>query len=455
MSTKTIKTINPYNGNILESYKQFSDDKVESYLSLANQTFEEWKTTEISERITLFKQLADTLIKNKQLYSELMTKEMGKPISQSMAEIEKCALLTDFYITNADDFLADELIETDASESFISYDPLGCILGIMPWNYPFWQVLRFAIPTITAGNTVLLKHAANVTGSALAIQDLFEESGFPKGCFQTLIVDHDQIESIIADNRIQAVSLTGSEKAGKHIAQVAGKNLKKTVLELGGNNACIVLADADLDSYLDTMVNARMQNTGQSCIAAKRFIVEAAIYDEFLEKFKNKVMSIEIGDPLKEATGLSVLAREDLAKTLKDQVDKSVKKGAKILIGNKSDKAFFEPTIITDVTPGMPVFDEETFGPVAAIIKVKDAEEAYKLATNSRFGLGSMVFTKDTETAKHQINRIPDGAFFINDMVKSDPRLPFGGTKASGFGRELSVEGIHEFVNKKTIYINL
>jgi len=455
MSTKTIKTINPYNGNILESYKQFSDDKVESYLSLANQTFEEWKTTEISERITLFKQLADTLIKNKQLYSELMTKEMGKPISQSMAEIEKCALLTDFYITNADDFLADELIETDASESFISYDPLGCILGIMPWNYPFWQVLRFAIPTITAGNTVLLKHAANVTGSALAIQDLFEESGFPKGCFQTLIVDHDQIESIIADNRIQAVSLTGSEKAGKHIAQVAGKNLKKTVLELGGNNACIVLADADLDSYLDTMVNARMQNTGQSCIAAKRFIVEAAIYDEFLEKFKNKVTSIEIGDPLKEATGLSVLAREDLAKTLKDQVDKSVKKGAKILIGNKSDKAFFEPTIITDVTPGMPVFDEETFGPVAAIIKVKDAEEAYKLATNSRFGLGSMVFTKDTETAKHQINRIPDGAFFINDMVKSDPRLPFGGTKASGFGRELSVEGIHEFVNKKTIYINL
>lgn len=455
MSNKTIKTINPYNGNALESYKQFSDDKVESYLSLANQTFKEWSTTEISQRTTLLKQLADTLITNKQHYSQLMTQEMGKPISQSMAEIEKCALLADFYITNADDFLADELINTDASESFISYDPLGCILGIMPWNYPFWQVLRFAIPTITAGNTVLLKHAANVTGSALAIQALFEESGYPEGCFQTLIVDHDQIETIIADNRIQAVSLTGSEKAGKHIAQLAGKNLKKTVLELGGNNACIVLADADLDSHLETMVNARMQNTGQSCIAAKRFIVEAAIYDEFLEKFKNKVTSIKIGDPLKEATELSVLAREDLAKTLKDQVDKSVKKGAKILIGNKSDKAFFEPTIITNVTPGMPVFDEETFGPVAAIIKVKDAEEAYKLAANSRLGLGSMVFTQDTETAKHQINQIPDGAFFINAMVKSDPRLPFGGTKASGFGRELSVEGIHEFVNKKTIYINL
>lgn len=453
--SKIIKTTNPYNGDALESYKQFSDETVESYLSLANQTFREWKTTEIAERTELFKRLAENLIKNKQRYAELMTKEMGKPISQSIAEIEKCALLTDFYITNAEDFLADELIETDASESFISYDPLGCILGIMPWNYPFWQVLRFAVPTITAGNTVLLKHAGNVSGCALIIQQLFEESGFPKGCFQTLLVDHDQIEHIIADNRIQAVSLTGSEKAGRHIAELAGKHLKKTVLELGGNNACIVLSDANLDTYLDTMVKARMQNTGQSCIAAKRFIVEASIYDEFLKRFKNKVSSIKIGDPLKDDTELSVMAREDLAETLQKQIDESVNKGAKVLLGNKRDKAFFEPTIITHVKPGMPVFDEETFGPVAAIIKVKNADEAYEMATNSKFGLGSMIFTKDTEAAKYEISRIPDGAFFINDMVKSDPRLPFGGTKASGYGRELSVEGIHEFVNKKTIYINL
>ncbi len=453
--SKKIKTINPYNGKALESYTLFSDDTVERYLNVADQTFKEWRTTEISERTELFKQLTENLIKNKQHYAELMTKEMGKPISQSIAEIEKCALLTDFYITNAEDFLADELIETDASESFISYDPLGCILGIMPWNYPFWQVLRFAVPTITAGNTALLKHASNVSGCALAIQELFEDSGFPKGCFQTLMVDHDQIETIIADNRIQAVSLTGSEKAGRHIAELAGKNLKKTVLELGGNNACIVLGDADLDANLNTMVNARMQNTGQSCIAAKRFIVEASIYDEFLEKFTSKISAIKIGNPLQDDTELSVLAREDLAETLQNQIDESVKKGAKVLIGNKKDKAFFEPTILTHVKPGMPVFDNETFGPVAAIIKVKNVEQAYEMAINSKFGLGSMIFTKNTEAAKHEVSQIPDGAFFINQMVKSDPRLPFGGTKASGYGRELSVEGIHEFVNKKTVYINL
>ncbi|TYB77092.1 NAD-dependent succinate-semialdehyde dehydrogenase [Bizionia myxarmorum] len=453
--SKSIKTSNPYNGETLKSYELYSETKVEAYLDRAEQTFHEWKLTEISERTELFKRLAENLIKNKDQYSTLMTNEMGKPISQSIAEVEKCALMADFYISNAEDFLADELIKTDASESFISYDPLGTILAIMPWNYPFWQVLRFAIPTITAGNTALLKHAANVTGCALAIQDLFEESGFPKGCFQTLIVDHDQIETLISDSRIQAISLTGSEKAGRKIAELAGKNLKKTVLELGGNNACMVLADADLDAYLETMVNARMQNTGQSCIAAKRFIVEEAIYDTFIEKFKAQVSSIKIGNPMDADTGLSVMAREDLAKSLKKQVDDSVAKGAEVLLGNKIDKAYFEPTIITNCKPGMPVFDEETFGPVAAIVRVKDAEEAYKMATNTRFGLGSMVFTKNTDAAKYQIGRIPDGAFFINDMVKSDPRLPFGGTKASGFGRELSAEGIHEFVNKKTVYINL
>lgn len=450
-----IETINPYNGNRIKNYQEFTKSKLEACLELSENTFETWKQTDIKERTTLLKTLSKNLLKNKQKFAELMTEEMGKPISQSLAEIEKCSFLVDFYAKNADDFLADELIETDAEESFISYDPLGCILGIMPWNYPFWQVLRFAIPTVTAGNTILLKHASNVTGCALAIQEIFEESGFPKGCFQTLIADHEQIDQLIADSRIKAISLTGSEKAGRHIAETAGKHLKKTVLELGGNNACIVLADADLDAHLDTMVHARMQNTGQSCIAAKRFIVVEDIYGEFLEKFKAKVKKLNIGDPADKNTELSVLAREDLAKTLKKQVDTSIGQGAKVITGNKTDKAYFEPTILTNVKPGMPVFDEETFGPVAAIIKVKTKEDAYKMASHSKFGLGTMVFTQNIEDARKQIIEIADGAFFINELVKSDPRLPFGGTKASGFGRELSKEGIHEFVNRKTVFINL
>ncbi|PWI30272.1 succinate-semialdehyde dehydrogenase [Flavobacteriaceae bacterium LYZ1037] len=454
MSSKIISQ-NPYNGKEINSYKLFSKTTIETCVALSEKTFNTWKHVEISEREKLLKNLSKNLIKNKQTYGELITQEMGKPISQSLAEIEKCVFLSDFYAKNADQFLADELIETDAEESFISYDPLGCILGVMPWNYPFWQVLRFAIPTITAGNTVLLKHASNVTGCALALQDLFEDSGFPKGCFQILIANHNQIDQIIEDPRIKAVSLTGSEKAGRHIAEIAGKHLKKTVLELGGNNACLVLADADLDTHLETMVNARMQNTGQSCIAAKRFIVVETIYEEFVEKFKNNVEALKIGDPMQNSTEISVLARKDLADTLKKQIDNAIKKGAKVLIGNKKNKAFFEPTILTNVTPGMPVFDEETFGPVAAIVKVKNTEEAYKTACNSKFGLGTMVFTKNIQEAREQILRIEDGAFFVNELVKSDPRLPFGGTKASGFGRELSKEGMLEFVNKKTIYINL
>ncbi|MFD2550548.1 NAD-dependent succinate-semialdehyde dehydrogenase [Bizionia sediminis] len=453
--SKTIKTINPYTNQVIKIYETFSDATLENYLKRGHQQFLKWRHTAIEERTALLERLGKTLAANRQEYAELITKEMGKPISQSLAEIDKCQTLIDFYAVNADQFLADALIETEAHESFISYDPLGCILGIMPWNYPFWQVLRFAIPTITAGNTVFLKHAANVTGCALLIADLFTKSGYPDGCFQTLLVTHEQIENIIADTRIQAVSLTGSEKAGKHIANLAGKHLKKTVLELGGNNACIVLNDANLDKYIKTMVHARMQNTGQSCIAAKRFIVEEGIYDEFMETFKQHIEAIETGDPMQEQTDLSVLAREDLAETLHQQVQNSVDMGATVHLGNSRKKTFYKPTILTHVTPGMPVFDEETFGPVAAVIKVENAQEAYKMAATSNFGLGCMVFTENTEAAKHQISQIPDGAFFINELVKSDARLPFGGTKASGYGRELSKEGIHEFVNIKTVYINL
>ena len=449
----SIITSNPYNQKELKTYNYHTDNELKIILDNAQNTFKNWKTKEIKERTNLLQNLANILEDKKETYAKLMTKEMGKPISQSIAEIEKCVWLCDFYITNAEDFLADSIIETDAQESFISYDPLGVVLAVMPWNYPFWQVMRFAVPSLTAGNVGLLKHASNVTSTALAIQDLFEEAGYPKGCFQTLLVNHNQIEDIIENDIVKAVTLTGSEPAGRSIAATAGKNLKKTVLELGGNNACVVFDDANLDKHIDTMVKARMQNTGQSCIAAKRFIVSEKIYDQFLSRFKEEVSKLKSGNPEDSDTFIGVMAREDLAEELEQQVNKSIDLGAKIILGNKRNKAYYEPTIITDVTEDMPVFKEETFGPVAAVIKAKDNEDAIKLATNSRFGLGTMIFTENTDNIYNYIGDIPDGALFINDMVKSDPRLPFGGTKASGYGRELSKEGILEFVNKKTVYI--
>ncbi|MGR7811872.1 NAD-dependent succinate-semialdehyde dehydrogenase [Lacinutrix undariae] len=450
----TLNSINPFTGKTLETYNLFTDNAVNTALDKAQEAFLEWKLLDIEDRTELLEEITALLEKNKQQYSELMSNEMGKPISQSIAEIEKCMTLCEFYDTNADDLLADEVIETEAYESFISYDPLGIILGIMPWNYPFWQVLRFAIPTLMAGNTVLLKHAANVSGCALIIEDLFKAAGFPEGCFQTLLVNHTQIETVIEDPRVKAVSLTGSEKAGRTIAAIAGKNLKKCVLELGGNNACIILKDANLETHIDTIVNARMQNTGQSCIAAKRFIVEAPIYDKFMELFTVKVEALKQGNPLDVDTQITVLARPDLADILEKQVNDSVEKGAKVITGNIKKGAYFQPTIITNSVPGMPIFDEETFGPVASITKVNDADEAYQMASNTLLGLGAMVFTEDIDDALDRISDIEDGAFFINSLVKSDVRLPFGGTKNSGYGRELSREGILEFTNKKTVYAN-
>lgn len=450
----TINTYNPFNGKHLNTYEIDSDEKLEVKLTLAENTFKSWKDFEICERIKLLQNLADRLYNKKNALSKLMTKEMGKPILESEAEIEKCIYLIDFYIKNAEQFLQDDIIDTEAHESFISYDPLGCILAIMPWNYPFWQVFRFAIPTLSAGNVALLKHASNVTGCSIAIEQLFLDAGFPEGCFQTLITDHETIEKLMGNNTIKAVSLTGSEKAGRKIAELAGKNLKPSLLELGGNNACIILKDADLDKHIATITKARMQNSGQSCIAAKRFIVVNSIYDEFIEKFTDKVKELKYGNPTDEKTTISCLAREDLADTLEEQVQKSIDLGAKVLYGNKREGAYYQPTILTNVNIKMPVFKEETFGPIAAIIKVKDEDAAYAMASNSKFGLGTMVFTSNFETASKRISEIEDGGFFINEMVKSDPRLPFGGTKISGYGRELSKEGMLAFVNKKTIYIN-
>ncbi|UZO81117.1 NAD-dependent succinate-semialdehyde dehydrogenase [Aquimarina sp. ERC-38] len=453
MST-TITTCNPYDGKSLNTYSLFTDLQIEKVLENANNTFHLWKKVSITERIQFLEKLAVQVEEKKQELAELITLEMGKPITESIAEIEKCGILIAYYKDNAEQFLSDVSVASDANESFISYEPLGCILAVMPWNYPFWQVFRFAIPTITAGNTAILKHANIVSGCAIAIEDLFKEAGYPEHCFQTVLASHDQVADLIKSPVVRAVSVTGSEKAGKTVASLAAENLKKSVLELGGNNACIIWEDADLDTYMDTIVKARMQNTGQSCIAAKRFIVVEAIYDKFLNLFKDKVKQFNIGNPQDENTTFGVLADKKFAETIKDQVQTSIEKGAVVIIGNEYKEAYCAPTIITEVQPGMPVFDEEVFGPVAAICKVKNREAALQLATTSSFGLGTMLFTQDIEAAKKVISDIPDGSFFINELVKSDPRLPFGGTKNSGFGRELSKEGILEFVNHKTVYIN-
>lgn len=448
-----LHSINPYNNEVLEKYKRFSDAEIGSVLKKTEEAFIEWKSESIENRVVLLKNLGKILLKNKDKYGALMVKEMGKPLSQAVAEVEKCAWVCEFYAKNAIQFLSDDMIETEAGESFISYDPIGCVLAVMPWNFPFWQVIRCAAPTLTAGNTLILKHASNVSGCAIALQELFVMAGYPPGCFQVIFADHQQLVTVVKSDIVQGVSLTGSEKAGRSLASLAGKNLKRSVMELGGNNACVVWEDADLDKYLDTMVNARMQNNGQSCIAAKRFIVVEEIYGEFLSRFRERVKALKSGNPMDKNIDIGVLAREDLAKTLFDQVEKSLKMGAVVDFGNSRNGTYYQPTILTNVTPGMAAFDEELFGPVAAVIKAKDRAESLALAANSKFGLGTMLFTEDLESARKVIGDIPDGAFFINEMVKSDPRLPFGGTKASGYGRELSLEGILEFVNKKTIYI--
>ena len=447
------KSINPHNGKEIATYNEHTEKEVNDILEKSRVAFESWQQVPVKERCELLVNAGGVLRKNVEKYAKTMTLEMGKPISEARGEIEKCAWVCDFYAENAERFLADEIIETDASESFVSHDPIGTVLAIMPWNFPYWQVFRFAAPTLMAGNTGLLKHAPNVFGCATHIEEIFLEAGFPDGVFQNLFIHHDKTERILSDDIVKAVTLTGSERAGKSVGELAGKYLKKSVLELGGNNAFIVLEDADMEQAVGTGVTARMMNSGQSCIAAKRFILVGDAYDKFLPAYVDRVKSIKTGDPMDEATEFGPLARKDLADGLHEQLEKSVEKGAKIEIGGKQEGAFHEPTVLTGVKPGMPAFDEETFGPIAAIIRAKDADEAFELAAKSPYGLGVSLFTQDIENARRHINRAPDGAFFINELVKSDPRLPFGGTKNSGYGRELSREGIHEFVNKKTVYV--
>ncbi|MDQ3192547.1 MAG: NAD-dependent succinate-semialdehyde dehydrogenase [Bacteroidota bacterium] len=449
------KSINPYTGEVISTYQEHSEEEIKSILSKADSAFQNWSKVPIQQRGIFMKNAAAILRENVSLYARTITLEMGKPICESRAEIEKCAWVCDFYAQNAAQFLADNTIITDARESFVSFEPMGCVLAIMPWNFPFWQVFRFAAPTIMAGNVGLLKHASSVFGCAIQIKEVFEKAGFPADVLQNLFIDHSKVEMLIESDTVKAVTLTGSEKAGASVASIAGKNIKKSVLELGGSNAFIVLKDADLEKTVKTALIARMLNAGQSCIAAKRFIIEEKIHDDFVFKFIEGLKSYKYGNPLDESTKIGPLSREDLAVKLQEQIMKSVEMGAKIVYGGKQNGAYHEPTVLVNVSPGMPVFDEETFGPVAAIIKAKDENQAFELSNKSRYGLGTSLFTSDIEKAKKHIHKVSDGSFFINEMVKSDPRMPFGGTKNSGYGRELSKEGILEFVNIKTVYIKI
>lgn len=447
------KSINPYNGEEVGTYESLTSDQLNDKLNLADSAFAKWREVPIEERKVLMKKAGQILRSEASEYAKMISLEMGKPITEAKGEVEKCAWVCDYYADNAADFLAEEIIETEAQKSFVRHDPIGAVFAVMPWNYPFWQVFRFAAPTLMAGNVGLLKHASNVFGSAKLIEDIFAKAGFPKGVFQTLIVHHKSSEDIVKHAAVKATTLTGSEGAGSAVASLAGKYLKSSLLELGGSNAFMVWEDADIDAAVETAVKSRMLNTGQSCIAAKRFILVEAIYDEFVEKFVAATKELTAGDPMDEATQVGPLARKDLADQLQEQVQKSIKAGAELLAGGKQDGAFHEPTVLGNVTPDMAAFEEETFGPLAAMIKARDIDHAFELSEMSPFGLGVTVCTKNEEKALSMANRVSDGAYFINELVKSDPRLPFGGTKLSGYGRELSKDGMMEFVNRKTVYL--
>jgi succinate-semialdehyde dehydrogenase/glutarate-semialdehyde dehydrogenase len=447
------KSINPYNGEKIKEYKGLTNEALKQKLDANKSVFESWKAVPLAERCALLKKAGRVLRDNGETYAKMITSEMGKPIAESRSEVNKCAWVCDYYAEHAASFLSDEVIETDASMSFVKHEPIGCVFAVMPWNFPFWQVFRFAAPTLTAGNIGMLKHASNVFGCAKLIEEVFVKAGYPENVFQSLIIGHDATEQIVAHESVSAISLTGSERAGSAVAQLAGKHLKKSLLELGGNNAFIVWEDADIDAVIGTAVAARMLNGGQSCIAAKRFILVSGIYDEFIAKFTEAVKQLKSGNPMDEDTEIGPLARLDLAEELNKQVKESISKGATLLLGGKQDGCYHEPTILGDVVPGMPAFDQETFGPLASMIKAKDIDHAFELSENSNYGLGVTVCTTNTKLALQNTHRVSDGAYFINQLVKSDPRLPFGGTKQSGFGRELAKDGMMEFINRKTVYL--
>ena len=447
-----IKSINPYTQKQVYEIEEFSTSQVEKAIGIADAAFHSWKERSFKDRSHLMLQAAKELRENRLEYAQAITSEMGKPITLSLDEVDKCAWLCDYYAENAEAHLADRIVNTEANESYVKNEPLGVILAVMPWNYPLWQVFRFAVPALMAGNVGILKHASNVMQCAENIEKVFERAGFPKGCFTNLPIRSGEVENILRDKRVKAAALTGSNPAGSSVASIAGSEIKKTVLELGGSNALVVLDDANLDESVKTCIESRFQNTGQSCIAGKRLLLHKAIEKEFTEKFIEAVKSLKSGDPMDKNTYIGTMAREDLAKELEGLVEDSVKQGAKILLGGKRSAAYLEPTVVGNVTSQMSIFKDETFGPVIGITVFDTDEEAVALANDSIYGLGVSLFTEDYERAKRLIPKLEQGSVFINERVKSDPRLPFGGVKSSGYGRELSMEGIQEFVNKKTVY---
>ena len=449
-------SINPATGRILKSYETLTLSQIDTTLNKVHHAGLEWKNTLFPQRSRYMNNIAGILKDRADELSRLMAQEMGKPVGEGRAEILKCSWVCDYYAKNAEQFLKDEMIGTDARSSYVRFDPLGTILAIMPWNFPFWQVFRCAAPALMAGNTVVLKHALNVPECALEIEKMFLQAGFPDACFKSMFVENKIVDYIIQNPVIKAVTLTGSTRAGKSVAAKAGSLLKKTVMELGGSDPYIILDDADIESAVEICVKSRMLNSGQSCIAAKRFIVDDAIRNDFKELFVERMKKIKMGDPFDPDVNIGPLARFDLRDVLESQVKKSIEKGAKCLLGGvvpKSAGAYYPPTILSDVEKGMPAFDQELFGPVAALISAADETEAVIKANDSAYGLGAAVFTKDIERAELLAKQLESGCCFINDFVKSDPRLPFGGVKESGYGRELSHYGIKEFVNIKTVYI--
>lgn len=451
-----IASVNPATEEVLATFEEHSPQQVESALERAWKAYRDWGRLPIERRGELLRAVARRLRQEKDRYARLITLEMGKPIVEAEAEVLKCAWNCEYFADNAARFLAPEEVETNASRSYVQFMPLGPVLAIMPWNFPFWQVFRAAAPALMAGNTMLLKHASNVPQCALAIEEVFREAGLPEGVFQTLLVPAATVEGIIADDRVRAVTLTGSDVTGAKVAAAAGRNLKKTVLELGGSDPFIVLADADLEEAAKVGARARNQNTGQSCIAAKRFLVEEPVAERFSELFVEAVKALKVGDPLDPATHIGPLARGDLRDELDRQVRRSLDMGARLLLGGHRRDGrgyFYAPTVLAEVMPEMPVFREETFGPVAAIVQARDADEAVRLANMSPFGLGAAIWTGDPERGRALAGEIEAGNVFVNGMVASDPRLPFGGVKRSGYGRELAVFGIREFVNIQTVWV--
>lgn len=449
-----LKSVNPFDQRVIAEFQTDSAAVIDNKIVAAAQAFKDWRKQSFDHRARLMKRAGELLRHHQEEYAGVVSREMGKILGESRAEIEKCAGACDFFSEHAEQFLKDELVPTDASKSLVAFQPLGPVLAIMPWNFPFWQVFRFAAPALMAGNTGLLKHAANVSQCSLLIESIFNEAGFPKGVFQSVLTDSKNVEPIIAHHDIAAVTLTGSEYAGTQVGAAAGRNLKKTVLELGGSDPFIVIEDADLELAAKIATQSRMQNAGQSCIAAKRFIVVKKVKEEFTALFKRNIESLKQGDQLLADTTTGPIARLDLSEQIEEQVQKSIRAGAVLVTGGKRSGCNFQPALLDEVKPGMVAFDEEIFGPVAALTTVKNETEAVVLANSSRYGLGGSVWTKDRERGEKIARELETGSVFINSLMRSDQRLPFGGIKKSGYGRELSQQGIREFVNTKTIYVS-